>query len=179
MYTHDPFQSHQTAGLLSGGVSPFGLPIQALQQSIPAMGLYPQLPGLQQLQGLNLNPLLHQQQALAQLAWQNPMLAASLQNPLIHSLINPIQGYQSWPQQQQQQTFGYPLAPQSFIGGFNQGGFGQPGAYGQSGAFGQPGGFGQPGAYGQPFGQIHPLAQLALRQAGGYGINPYAGGCGF
>lgn len=152
---HDPFQTYQTLGAYPG-VTPFGLPYTAFQPN-PAFGGYginpqqslnPLTAGLQNpLQNpLLQNPLLQHQ--LAQLAWQNQLLAASLQNPLLAN--------HGWPQQQQQfgypqqqQQFPYPLAPQSPIGA---------------------------GGIGQPFGQIHPLAQLALRQAAGYGISPYAGG---
>jgi hypothetical protein len=114
----------------------------------------PQNPALQ-------NPLL--QHPLAQVPWQNQQFGAGSQYPL----QNPMQAYHGWPQPQQQfgngggigqpsaygwpqpqQQFGYPLAPQSLIGA---------------------------GGVGSPFGQIHPLAQLALRQAAGYGISPLAG----
>jgi hypothetical protein len=135
----------------------------------------PQNPALQ-------NPLL--QHPLAQVPWQNQQFAAGSQYPL----QNPVPAYYGWPQPQQQ--FG------------NGGGIGQPSAYGwpqPQQQFGNGGGIGQPSAYGwpqpqqqfgyplapqsligaggvgSPFGQIHPLAQLALRQAAGYGISPLAG----
>jgi hypothetical protein len=180
MMTHDPFQNYQPTGAYPGGATPFGSPYTAFQSPFNPMaqtgqpfansgfggnGTYPQqphgggIPGqqglLQQLLALNAlaasqqnlpqNPLL--QHPLAQGLWQNPLLAAGLQNPL----LNPMLAYQGWPQQQQ--PFNYPPAPQSLIGA---GGVGQP--------------FG-----GQPFGQINPLAQLALRQAAGYGMSPFAG----
>jgi hypothetical protein len=154
MMTHDPFQNFQTPGGYFGAPAPFGLPYTAYQPPFNPMGVA-QLGPLQQLLALNSlaaglqSPFLQHPQA--QGPWQNPQL-----------------GYQGWPQQQQpygypqqqQQTYGYPqaqqqnltgypLAPQSLIGA---------------------------GGIGQPFGQIHPLAQLALRQAAGYGISPLAGG---
>jgi hypothetical protein len=115
------------------GQQGFGQPLQTLNPM--AAGL--QNPLLQNplLQNpLLQNPLL--QHPLAQGPWQNPLLAATLQN----QLLNPMIGYHTWPQQQQQ--FTYPLAPQSLIGA---------------------------GGLGLPFGQIHPLAHAALRQAAGYG----------
>jgi hypothetical protein len=168
MFTHDPFQTHQT---------PFGLPIQALQPSFNPMALAGQQFPNTGFGGYGINP--QQLQALA----LNPLLAATLHNPyLTNPMINPQLAYQSllqqgqqqqwnpqqqlypqqqqfypqqqgylqqqgWPQHQQQQQFGYPLAPQSLIGG----------------------------GLGQPEGQIPPLAQLALRQASGYGISPFVG----
>ena len=169
MMSHDPFQSYQTLG--AGGGTPFGLPYttpflnptafggpQIGTPGIGAYGIHPQqhmqggaYPGLQNplLQNaLFQNPFLQNallqnqllQQHLAQVAaWQNPLIQ---QNPLLHQ----VQALQGWPQQQQQgwpqqQFGGYPLAPQSLIGA---GGIGQQ----------------------QGYGQIHPLAQLALRQAG-------------
>jgi hypothetical protein len=179
MMTHDPFQNYQTTGAYPGGGTPFGQPYGPFQSPFNPMaqtgqqpgnpgiggnGIYPQqlqgggTPGqqglLQQLLALNSlaasqqNPLL--QHPLAQSLWQNPLLAASLQNPL----LNPMLAYHGWPQQQQQgwpqqqQQFNYPPAPQSLIGA---------------------------GGIGQPFGQFNPLAHLALRQATGYGISPFAG----
>lgn len=194
MMTHDPFQNYQTQNYLNpnylttgaypGATTPFGLPYTPFQSAFNALaqagqpltppgigpyGYYPQHPqgqgmiagqlGPLQLLALNQlaalqNPYL--QHPMAQNPWQNPLVAASLQNPL----LNPMLAHQGWPQQQQQQPFTYPLAPQTLIGA---GGIGQP--------FGQ--GFGQ--SFGQGFGQINPLAQLALRQAAGYGISPLAG----
>lgn len=171
MMNHDPFQ---TLGAYSQGATPFTLPYTAF-----GYGIHPQLQQ-QHLQGIGFggaqnpllqNPLLQQallqnpilqnpllqhsllQNPLAQLAWQNPLLAATLQNPL----INQWQGMHAW--QQPQFGGGYGLGPQSLVGQ-------QP--YGQQG-FGQQG-FGQQG-----YGQINPLAQMAFRQTGGYGINPVAG----
>ena len=87
-------QPFQGAGSQSAGIGQqgFGQPLQALN---------PLAAGLQ-------NPLL--QHPLAQGPWQNPLLAATLQN----QLLNPMIGCHTWPQQQQQ--FTYPLAPQSLIG---------------------------------------------------------------
>jgi len=176
MTNYDPFQNYQTPGAYSGGVTPFGLPYQAFQSPIGGYGIYPQhlqgggIPGQQQSpwqQLLALNPLAGLQNPLL----QNPLLQNPLQqNPLLQNpfaqnpysqyqqmqspwqnpllalgQFNPTLAYHGWPQQQQQ--IGYPLAPQSPIGG----------------------------GMGQPFGQIHPLAHLALRQAG-YGISPFMGG---
>jgi hypothetical protein len=76
------------------------------------------------------------QHQLAQGPWQNPLLAATLQN----QLLNPMIGYHTWPQQQQQ--FTYPLAPQSLIGA---------------------------GGLGLPFGQIHRWLTPRCAQAAGYG----------
>ncbi len=173
MMNHDPFQTYQ-AGAYSGGVTPFLSPYAQIQN--------PALLGLTGLQNPMLqNPILQNpmvqhallQQQLQQLAWQQ-------QNPFGQGHI--------WPQHQQPfgnpyATQGYPLGPQGLIGGgLGQiGGFGQQspfghqGGYGQQGGFGQQG-FGQQGGFGQPYSQIHPLAQLALRQAAGYGISPYGGG---
>jgi hypothetical protein len=91
---------------------------------------------------LSQNPLL--QHPSAQSPWQNPQLPVGPQN----QLQNPMLAYHGWPQQQQQ--FGYPLAPQSLIGA---GGIGQQ--------------------FGQQFG--HPLAQAALRQGAPYGYPPVVG----
>lgn len=183
MITHDPFQNYQTLGAYPGGATPYGFPYTAFQSPFNPMaatgqpvhnpgiggyGFYPQqqqggIPiqqnPLQQLLALNplaglQNPMLQNplaQNPFAQNLWQNPLLAASLQNPL----LNPALAYHGWPQQQQQQfpyaqqqQFPYPLAPQTMIGG---------------------------AGIGQPFTQINPLAQLALRQAAGYGISPLTG----
>jgi len=165
MFTHDPLQAYQnlyqnpyqSMGAFGGGATlgatAYGLPYPgihplalALQQQpfayqgIGGSGLHPQ-----QFQGYPQQAFQQQQNPWQQYAGLNP-LALALQNPLQHSighaglqnpLLNPLLAYQTW-QQQQQTPFGYPLAPQSFIGG----------------------------GIGQPYGQINPLAQLALRQAG-------------
>jgi hypothetical protein len=173
MMTHDPFQNYQAFGAYPGlpytAFQPFINPSASAGQplsnpGIGGYGFYPQpfqgagLQGAgivgqqgfgQPLQALNQlaaglqNPLLQNpllQHPLAQGPWQNPLLAATLQN----QLLNPMIGYHTWPQQQQQ--FTYPLAPQSLIG-----------ASGNSLPFGQI----------HP--QIHPMLQAALRQAAGYG----------
>jgi hypothetical protein len=85
-------------------------PLVAALQQVP----FQQLLGVNPLAALQ-NPWL--QHALTQSVWQNPVLTASLQNPL----LNPILAHQAWLQQQPQ--FNYPLAPQSLIGA---GGIGQP-----------------------------------------------------
>jgi len=82
---------------------------------------------------------------------QHPFAQSPWQNPLLaatpqNQFSNPIPGYHGWPQQQT--PFTYPLAPQSLIG---------------------------TGGIGQQFGQLHPLAQAALRQASAYGYSPVAG----
>jgi hypothetical protein len=123
------------------GQQAFGQPLQTLNPL--AAGL--QNPLLQNplLQNpLLQNPLLQHQ--LAQGPWQNPLLAANLQN----QQLNPMIPYHTWPQQQQQ--FTYPLAPQSLIG-----------AGGNSLSFGQI----QP----QIHPQIHAMIHAALRQATGFG----------
>ena len=164
MMNHDPFQSYQQ-GAYPVGTSPYGLPYTALQQFINpgAFGGYGMNPQHQQGGfGIGQNPFL--QNPLPQN--QNPLLQNPiLQNPLVqqallqqqlqqlawqNQLLNPALTSHAWPQQQQQ-FGGYPLAPQGLIGG---------------GGIGQFGGIGQ----------LHPLAQLALRQAGGYGASPYGGG---
>jgi hypothetical protein len=182
---HDPFQSYQTLGAYSGGVSPFGLPYAATQipgfyQGIPQIpGLNPFAAGLQNplLQNPMLqnpmfqnpllqNPLLQnpllQQHPQAQTQWQNPLLTAGLQNPLYHGLPQqqfglPQQQF-GYPQQQfgyPQQQSGYPLAPQTQIGAGQFGG----------GQFG----------IGQGVPQINPLAlQLAVRSLIASGISPWA-----
>jgi len=159
---------YQTLGAFGGG-APYGLPhpgihplALALQQqplNYPGIGGlghyaqqlqgYPQqLQGYpQQLQGYpqQLQGYPQQQNPWQQLTGWNP-LAIGLQYPLQHSigqpglqnpLLNPLLGYQTW--QQQQTPFGYPLAPQSFLGA---------------------------GGIGQPYSQINPLAQFAFRQPG-------------
>jgi len=171
MMTHDPFQNYQTTGAYPGGSTPFGLPYSLFQSPfnpIPQTGQQFGNPGFagngiypQQLQGGGIpgqQGLFQQLLALNSLAatQQNPLLqhpfSQSLwQNPLLaaslqNPLLNPMLAYHGWPQQQQQ--FNYPPAPQSLIGA---------------------------GGIGQPFGQINPLAQMALRQASGYGISPFAG----
>ena len=176
MMTHDPFQNYQSLGAYAGAATPFGLPFNAYQtpfnptgiaaplQSHPGIGGYGISPNpfqgvapLQQLLALNAlingmqNPILQHLQT--QTPWQNPLLAAGLQNPQA--------AYHNWAQQQQQPN--YPLAPQTLLGA---GGIGQP--------FAQQ--FGYPGQIpGQIPGLIHPRAQLALRQAYGYGGSPIAG----
>jgi len=187
MMTHDPFQNYQTPGAYQGVATPFGLPYTAFQPSFNPMGItsqsqlnpgisgygiYPnpmqnagiaaQLGPLQQLLALNSllaglqNPFQQHQQT--QIPWQNPQLGyhtwpqQQFGYPQI-SQQNPQQqfGHPQFPQQNlgMGQQYGYPLAPQSLIGA---------------------GGMGQ-----QTFGQIYPLAQLALRQAAGYGASPLAG----
>jgi hypothetical protein len=182
MMTHDPFQNYQTPGAYQGA-SPFGLPYGPFQTpfnplagqqfanpGIGGYGIYPQsLQGIG-LQGAGIGgPQGHLQQLLA---LQNPLLQNPLlQNPLLQNplLQNPLiqnsllqQQLSQSPWQnplltaslqqnpllnpamayhgwpQQQSQLGYPLAPQSFIGA------------------------------GGGIGQIHPLAQAALRQAAGY-----------
>ncbi|MDR3703290.1 MAG: hypothetical protein P4L56_26825 [Candidatus Sulfopaludibacter sp.] len=156
MMNHDPFQSYQT-GAYPGGATPYGLPYTAHQQFINpgAFGGYGMNPQHQQGGfGGGQNPLFQNQQ-LQNPLFQNPLLQqALLQNQLQqlawqNQMLNPMLANQGWPQQQQQ-FGGYPLAPQGQIGG---------------GGAGQIGGFGQ----------LHPLVQLALRQASGYGISPYGG----
>jgi hypothetical protein len=186
MITHDPFQNYQTQnyqnyqtpGAYAGGVTQFGLPVTAFQPFFNPMavagqplanpgvggnGIFPQpfqgvvgIAGQQgpfqqgPLQHLALNPLAA---AALQNPWlQHPLAQGPWQNPMLaaslqNPLLNPMLAYYGWPQQQPQ--FNYPLAPQSLIGA---------------------------GGIGQPFGQIHPLAQAALRPATGYGISPFAGG---
>lgn len=192
MMTHDPFQNYQTQnyqtpGAYPGAVTPFGLPYTAFQSpfnpafnpmaqagqpltppGIGGYGYYPQQPQGQGMIGGQHGPL-QQLLALNQLAaLQNPLFQQNpyfQQNPFSQQPLaqnpwqNPMLAHQGWPQQQQQ-PFAYPLAPQTLIG---SGGIGQP--FGQ--AYGQ--------GFGQGFGQINPLAQLALRQAAGYGISPLAG----
>jgi len=163
---HDPFQSYQTLGAYSGGVSPFGSPYGASQipsfyHGIPQIpGLNPFAAGLQNplLQNPMLqNPLLLHQ--LMQTQWQNPLLGAGSQNPY---QAQPQQQFGYPPQQQvgypQQQQFGYPLAPQTLIGAGAQ--------YGAGGQYGA----------GQGIPQIHPIAlQLALRSLATSGISPWGG----
>jgi hypothetical protein len=180
MMNHDPFQSYQQ-GAYPVGATPYGLPYSALQQFINpgAFGGYGMNPQHQQGGfGIGQNPQLQNPQfqnpqlqnpQLQNPQFQNPQLQNPLlQNPLLlqailqnqlqqlawqNQLLNQGPAAHGWPQQQQQ-FGGYPLAPQGLIGG---GGIGQ---------MGQTGGIGQ----------LHPLAQLALRQASGYGISPYGGG---
>ena len=129
---HDPFQSYQSLGAFNGGLTPFGLPyggqqIPALHPALSinpfaaiyAFGGYGIHPHLQQLQQL------YQLQQLQQLPLQQlmqgqgqPQGIGGQQNPIFqHALTqgwpNPMLSQQGWPQEQ----FGYPLAPQSLIGG--------------------------------------------------------------
>lgn len=184
MMNHDPFQSYQT-GAYPGGITPFGSPYA--QYTNPALFGFG---GLQNpvLQNPMLQNAMAQNPLLQNPILQNPILQNPLlQNPLLqHALHQHLQqlAWQNplltqahgWPQQQQQQ-FGYPQ--QQF--GYPQQQFGYP----QQQQFGYPQQqLGYPlapqgligGGIGQPFGQLHPLAQLALRQATGYGISPYGGG---
>jgi len=110
-------------------------------------------------QSLSQNPFAQTvpQNPYAQTIGQNPYLNAGMQIPFAQAVSqnpflspvaqNPFVAQNPWAQHQQQQ-FGYPLAPQSLIGGI-----------------------------GQPGNQFNPLAQLALRQATGYGVSPVA--CAF
>jgi hypothetical protein len=138
MITQDPFQSYQTLGAFSGGASPYGLPFQTAQTPGFSPGI-PQIPGLNPYSTGMQNPILQNpllqnallqhallqnqllqnpllQHPMAQGQWQNPLLAAGLQNPQFHG----IPQQQGYPQQQlgyPQQQLGYPLAPQTLIGG--------------------------------------------------------------
>jgi hypothetical protein len=190
MMTHDPYQNFQASGAYFGGPAPYGLPYAAYPPSFNPMGFagQPQAnPGIGGY-GIYPNPLLggtagqigplHQLLALNSLTagLQHPLL----QHPLLQHVLaqsswqNQQPGNYGWPQQPQQQ-YGYPQAAQQSL----------PGPVG----IGQPFGFGQQlgyplapqtligaGGIGQAFGQVHPLAQLALRQAAGYGNSPWAGG---
>jgi hypothetical protein len=187
--TINPSAIHPLAAIAGYGINPQqfqGAGIYGQQGQSPfTAGLNPLATGLQ-------HPLLHHllQHHLAQAALQNPLLGAiggyginpqqlqgagmfgqpfggglanpllqhplaqlALQNPLLaagvqNPMLNPMLAQQGWPQQQ----IGYPLAPQSLIG--------QGGQYGG----------------GQAFGQIHPLAQLALRSLGAPSPSPWGGG---
>ena len=166
---HDPLQSYPSLGAYSGA-SPFGLPYAGQQVSPFATtgfggGIHPQqlqqlqqlqlqqLQLLQQLQGAGQVPQQHLYQnpmATLQHAWGNPLLSQPLLNPQFGPQLSPMLGYQGWPQQQ----FGYPLAPQSLIGG------GLP--YGNP-LIGNPG-----------IGGIQPLgAPLGMRSLAGGGIGPF------
>jgi hypothetical protein len=134
----------------SPGFGGYGMfPPQSLQAGIGQQNPLQQLATWNPLTSLLLNPaiqnhLLQQYQLAQQSPWQqNPMAAATQQNPF----ANPLLAYYAWNQQQQQLQqqqpqfqSNYPLAPQSMIGG--------------------PAGIGQ-----QPFSQIHPLALAALQAA--------------
>src|SRR4029077_18227954 len=135
----------------SGGASPYGLPFQTAQTPGFSPGI-PQIPGLNPYSTGMQNPILQNpllqnallqhallqnqllqnpllQHPMAQGQWQNPLLAAGLQNPQPQRIPQqqvgypPQQGYpqvQGYAQQQgypQQQQFSYPLAPQTLIGG--------------------------------------------------------------
>jgi hypothetical protein len=101
---------------------PQGYPPQQLQgysqqpQGIGQQGIAQQNPWQQQIPQWNpmaaalQNPM-PQHHQLTHPSWQNPLLAASLQNPL----LNPLLAFQAW--QQQQAQLPYQLAPQSLIGG--------------------------------------------------------------
>ena len=137
--THDPFQTYTHYGV----PSPFGLQYPSLQPSainpvaalsailglspmaqgagIPQVGPSPY--GMNPIQSL-INPQLLQQASL--LAFQNPLLAASLMsNPLIAASLHsqapgpygmPQFGLQSPSLYPQVGQIGFPLAPQSWIG---------------------------------------------------------------
>jgi hypothetical protein len=137
-----------------GGIqnNPFGgfqqnNPLGGFQQN-PLAGLYQNALGIQQnpFAGLHQNPL-----GIQQNPWipvQNPLIAATLHNPMLHPLLAQTiggqlpyqQGYAGTPFGQT----GYPLAPQSWIGQGVQ----------------------------QP--QIHPLYQQLAARALTQGIHPLA-----
>jgi len=201
---HDPFQTYTTLGSYYGiptqmgfqhpqfqnaGINPaaafnplFGLPQAGGQQ----LGQSPfgQGAGLGFINPQQLQQQQWQQQQLqlasllaSQGAFQNPLLASLLSNPLIAaSLHSPFAGY-GGPQLGQQQQ----LHPQ--IGQFPQ--MGQMGSpFGQMGShFGQGGyplapqswiGQGGPLGAGQGFGQIHPFqSQLTQRPFQAQGFSPW------
>jgi hypothetical protein len=132
---------------------PYGLQPPFAGQGIGAYGIHPQQlhqlqqqlhQQLQQLQHLQLlqamqgqgqipgptfpgaNPL---SSGFQQPVFQNPLAGLQNQwiNPQQYPQQNPILAHQGWPQQgwPQQQQFGYPLAPQSLLGGGM--GYGTPG----------------------------------------------------
>jgi hypothetical protein len=141
------------------GVSPFNTPVtggpfQGGQQN-PFGGFQQQNP-LAALQNPLQNPIFA--------ALQNPMIAASLQNPTIHPLVAQAIGAQlGWQHQSPYQQGGFGVTP-----------FGQTGSpYGQTGYPLAPQTWvGQTGHTGQ----IHPLyQQLLARALTTPGINPWAG----
>ena len=142
----NPFQG-------GGQNNPFGgfpqtSPLGGFQQN-PYAGLQQNALGIQQnpFAGLYQNPLSIQQNPWMQV--QNPLIAAALQNPMLHPLLTQAIGAQL-PYQQAGYAgtpfghTGYPLAPQSWIGQGVQ----------------------------QP--QIHPLYQQLAARALTQGIHPLA-----
>jgi len=191
--THDPYQTYPTFGAYAGLTNPFSSPYQTMQTSgiNPGAGCNPlaaQQLGLHGIQGppnyaqqLQLAAALASQAGIPQIAgqlpignpWQNPLIAAGLQNPFFaaalqmqNPLSNPMQAQFSSPYgvpfQQPHQSQGHPgvgsqispfaqfnspLAPQSWVG--------------QSQIGGNP-----------VYGQVNPLlAQLAARVL--QGVNPW------
>ena len=169
MFSHDPFQNYQTLGAYGAGVTPYGLPFQGTQPAIHPLA-FAGPPYSNPTVGYGAYPLIGGIGGSQQLPWQQLQTpyppAVGLQNPLLqhllahaawqNPLLNPALAYhqmlaqQAW--QQPQTQFNYPLAPQTLIGGA---------------------GIGQPGL-GQHYGQIHPLAQMAMRQTTGLGLSPFA-----
>jgi len=180
--TYDPYQSYSTLGAYPGLATPFLSPYVSLNPLapnplasayLPTAGIIPH-PQLAQIlaaratlpqfsaaspwiTGLS-NPL------LASAVLQNPLLAASLENPLVNPFLaqtpygaqpHPFQPYigQSVPQfgliASQLGQIGSMLAPQSWVG--------QPGLYGSQ----------------HPLSQIHPLVSPMMgRGFAGAGIFP-------
>jgi hypothetical protein len=197
MMNHDPFQTYQTTGLYSTGVSPYGLPYGASQQPFinpAALATHPLANspfggyGInpQQLQGafgagqnpIWQNPLLQNSQ-FQNPQMQNPQFQAAylqtpqLQNPILQNpvLQNPLVQHALLQNHLQQLAWQTQLLNQAQAWPQQQ----QFGGYqlAPQGPIG--GGIGQGVGFGQPFGQIHPLAHLAMRQAVGGGISPYGG----
>ncbi len=202
--TYDPYQTHSALGGYPGLTTPF----QSPQFQSPHMPLNPQATAYPPIAGIN--PYLAQMlaaraafpQLLAASPWasglnnplfasamlQNPLLAATLENPLVNPIyaqspfgaqpspFNPYIG-QTAPQIGQQPYPFNPYAGQTppQIGQIAPQ-FGQIGSpYGQLGSMLPPQSWvGQPGLYGShPLGQVHPLlSQLIGRGFPGAGMFP-------
>jgi len=196
--TYDPYQTHSALGGYPGLTTPFQSPYMSpnpqatayppiginpyLAQILAARAAVPQLLAASPwASGLN-NPL------LASAMLQNPLLAATLENPLVNPIyaqspfgaqpspFNPYIG-QTAPQIGQQPYPFNPYAGQTppQIGQIAPQ-FGQIGSpYGQLGSMLPPQSWvGQPGLYGShPLGQAHPLlSQLIGRGFPGAGMFP-------
>jgi hypothetical protein len=211
--TYDPFQIHSALGAYPGLTTPFQSPYMQLNPVAafnPLTAAYPPIAGISP-HHLQLSQILAARagvpQLLAASPWttglnnpllQNPLIAASLENPLVNPIFGQTQfGAQPYPFNpyigQTVPQFGQMGSPHSQIPPqFGQIGspygqippqFGQIGSplgqmgspYGQLGSMLAPQSWvGQPGLYGShTLGQVHPLvAQLAGRGFPGAGMFP-------
>ncbi len=207
---YDPYQTHSALGAYAGLATPFQSPYMSLNPAVafnplgagysPIAGILPQLHLAQILAGRTAVPQLLaaspwttvlNNPLLASAVLQNPLLAATLENPLVNPIIgqtpfgvqpypfNPYIG-QTVPQLGQIGSPYGQITPQFGQIGLPYGQitpqFGQIGLpYGQIGSVLAPQSWvGQPGLYGShPLSQVHPLvSQLIGRGFGGAGVFP-------